>query len=76
MRCCNGTQELISITNNFISILQKIGYDVEQMWKTAKEMYSISEKQKWPYIVNPSIRIQKILGIQINKEEKEELQNI
>ena len=71
MRCCNGTQELISITNNFISKLQKIGYDVEQMWKTAKEMYSITEKQKWPYIVNPSIRIQKILGIQINKKEKE-----
>ena len=61
MRCCNGTQELISITNSFISKLQKFGYDVQQIWMTAMEVYSISGKQKWPYIVNPSIPVQKMV---------------
>ena len=42
MRCCNGTQELLSITNNFILKLQILGYGVQQIWKTAKEVYSIS----------------------------------
>ena len=33
------------------------------------DVYSI-EKRKWPYIVNPSKTIQKILGMEINEDEK------
>ena len=73
LRCCNGTQELLSITYNFISKLQKNGYNVEKMWNIAKSTYGISQQQQWPYIKNPSLRIRNLLGITLEEQKREKI---
>ena len=73
LRCSSGTQEFISITHNFISKLQRIGYDADKMWEIAKNTYSISKNQRWPYIKNPSPRIAGLLGIEVQHNDHERI---
>ena len=53
MRCCNGTQELKSITNNFISKLRKFVHNVSRLQRQPGKYTAYQKKTKMAICSEP-----------------------